>query len=153
MWVLICAILVVLLILAYNLVVYYIAHFVFVRLWLVCLCQYELTSAYVHNVYSMCLGMCVHCVQSSFAQQSSYFLSGRQTGQGHCLRGVLEKCCSAVGEKKYERDPKSRRRAPWIMSAAELKKRDGTICSSIWMANGLTVLLTQAEEVWRGCED
>lgn len=132
-----------------DLVADYIAHFVFGRKdkeTFTCLCPYKLTSAY------MCIGYTVHvCVSGAL-----FSLSGRQTGradQGHCLRGILEKCFSAVGEKKYERDPKSRHRAPWIMSAAELKKSDETICSSIWMANWLTVLLTQAEEVWRGCED
>lgn len=114
----------------------------------------ELESACIHTAHTR---VCV-CVSGFCPAELIFFclFSGKQTGraeQGHCLRGISEKCSSAVGKKKYERDPKSRHRAPWIMSAAWLKKRDETICSSIWMANWLTVLLTQAEEVWRGCED
>lgn len=102
------------------------------------------------------LSVCVsECELSSVSRGLTLFLFGRPggAGWGHCLRGVFEKCISAVGYKKYERGPKSRHRGSWIMSAAKLKKRDGTICSSIWMANWLTLLLTQAEQVWRGCED
>lgn len=92
--------------------------------------------------------------KSSFAQPSFFFFFPfMQADQCCCLRGILEKCFCAVGKTKYERDPKSRHRAPWIMSAAELKRRDGTICSSIWMANWLTMLLTRAAPVWRGCGD
>lgn len=118
--------------------------------------------------YSKCIYSTYTCVCMTMQHWAQFYCAGlfyffffsslclRQTGQagqGHRLRGVLEKCSSAVGEQKYERDPKSRHRTPWIMSAAELKKKDGTICSSIWMANWLTTLLTQAEEVWRGCKD
>lgn len=112
----------------------------------------EISNACASHVPLLCMTV-LHWVQFYYAELFFSRLCLRQTGQGHRLRGVLEKCSSAVGEQKYERDPKSRHRAPWIMSAAELKKKDGTICSSIWMANWLTTLLTQAEDVWRGCKD
>lgn len=95
------------------------------------------------------------CVESGFVQQSSFFsFPGRLGGPGSPPQQYLRERASGLwGWKNYERDSKSRRRASWIMSAAGLKKRDGTICSSIWMAVLVTAKLTQAEEVWRGCED
>lgn len=77
------------------------------------------------------------CVCSCVVLQISLFLSSWHLGHTGVTgsRGVTEKCFSAVVEKKYERDPKSRHRAPWIMSAAAVKKRNGPICSSIWMVH------------------
>lgn len=147
---LLCTVFFVHLILIYN--VYYNSHLVIRQTCcLVCLSPYKLASTYM---CSMCVCACLRAVPRPVfpSRAFSFPFSRSQTEQGHCLRGMFEKCSSAVGKKKYERDPKSRHRAPWIMSAAELKKRDETICSGIGMPNWLSGVDTSwrsVKKLWR----
>lgn len=66
------------------------------------LCIQVCPSLYVYLTYS-CVCVCTLCYSKSSRALFFFFLSSplRQTGQadqGHCLRGMLEKCLSAVGE-------------------------------------------------------
>lgn len=110
--VLICTILLVYLILTYNFVVD-VAHFVLVRktkrLWLVCLCPYKLTAASTPIISSVCL--CVCCVESSFAQQSSffppflYFQADRPGRPGSLPQGYLREMLLCCGREEIWKSP------------------------------------------------